>query len=237
MWRKFYFWSTLSLSRWMPFTPIKKPQSQQLSNNKKRAHTQWRWYTFGDECVKYQRLIRINVNKIFRFRSSTVGIYWANEYKSDTVIDRYDAHRIWRCHTPFNYIAFYCTLTQGFFLSPHLVCVKCWSLGIYSRAFLQISSANLSSNVQSSMFQSCWYLIPIIPINWIDFVCVCVLLYRTCYLSDENRHAFEFHHFNHIKDPNFKKRSVFSLHLWFFASRTLHSLDPMYSQATSIFIG
>lgn len=116
MWRKFNFRSTLSLSRWMPFTHIEKPQAQQPPNKKHTyTHIQWRWFTFGDECVKYQRLIRINVNKIFRFRSSTVGIYWANEYKSDTVIDRYDAHRIWRCYTPFNYIAFYCTLTRGIF--------------------------------------------------------------------------------------------------------------------------
>lgn len=55
-----------------------KAAEQNKTDMSSRRHEEW-----ANKCVKYQRLIRINVNKIFRFDRRTFEIYWANKYKSD----------------------------------------------------------------------------------------------------------------------------------------------------------
>lgn len=101
MWRKFYFWSSLfalhsscggecrSPIKKTTITATKASQQQQQEtdiNISSRQDEEW-----ANKCVKYQRLIRINVNKIFRFDCRRSDFIERTNIKA-TVIDRYDAY-------------------------------------------------------------------------------------------------------------------------------------------------
>lgn len=75
--------------------------------------------------VKYQHLIRINVNEIFRLDCWRDQIYWANEFiRAHTLLDACKSDCDWQLRehpiqwhsTPFNYITFWFVQSLNFFL-------------------------------------------------------------------------------------------------------------------------
>lgn len=63
-----------------------KAAEQNKTDMSSRRHEEW-----ANKCVKYQRLIRINVNKIFRFDRRRSDFIERTNIKA-IVIDRYNAY-------------------------------------------------------------------------------------------------------------------------------------------------
>lgn len=112
----------------------------------------------GDaKCVKYQRLIRINVNKIFRFPSC------AEQTRCESiVIDTYAPRK--------KLMLFYAFQLHRILLFASLFCRELFFAAHFFRAiFSRFFFTKFSRNVWLSMFEWFRYLIRMIPIKLIDF--------------------------------------------------------------------